>query len=171
MFDIINRGLLGIQFDLILKNNTIKEMKKWILLALFSTGVMVAQQGKQRKGQEREPLSLEQRTDLHVKKLTLDLDLNEKQQKEVKDLLLENGKQRQEKMAAKKEQFKNEGSLTADQRYEMQLAALDQQIAVKESMKKILNKEQFVKWEQNQDEQRKNLQDRWNKRKKQQNQN
>lgn len=145
-------------------------MKKWILLALFSTGVMIAQQGQQRKNQDREPLSLEQRADLQVKKMTLQLDLNEKQQKEVKALMLENGKQRQENLEARKESFKNEGSLTAEQRYEMQLAALDQQIAMKESMKKILNKEQFAKWEQSNAEQRKNLQSRWNKRKNQQNQ-
>jgi periplasmic protein CpxP/Spy len=145
-------------------------MKKWILLALFSTGVMSAQQGQQKKGQDREPLSLEQRTELQVKKLTLDLDLNEKQQKEIKTLMLENGKQRQEKLESRNEQIKTEKGLTAEQRYEMQLAALDHQIAMKESMKKILTKEQFAKWEESHAEQRKNLQKRWGKRKAQQNQ-
>lgn len=140
-------------------------MKKWVLAALFSSSLLMAQQGQQGRSQNREPLSIEQRTEVQVKRMTLDLDLTEKQQEEVKALLLENAQQRQEHLKSRREKLGNESNLTAEQRYQMQLAAIDQQIAMKESMKNILDEKQFERWEQNQLEQRRNLQKRWESRK------
>ena len=142
-------------------------MKTWILLALFSTSLLMAQQGKQRQSQNREPLTLEQRTDVQVKRMTLDLNLTEKQQEDVKVLLLENAKQREGHLKSRREKLGNESNLTAEQRYQMQLAAIDHQIEMKESMKKILDEKQFEKWEQNQMQQRRNAQRRWENRKNQ----
>lgn len=140
-------------------------MKKWVVAALFSSSLLMAQQGQQGRSQNREPLSVEQRTEVQVKRMALDLDLTEKQQEEVKALLLENAQQRQEHLKSRREKLGNESNLTAEQRYHMQLAAIDQQIAMKESMKKILDEKQFERWEQNQLEQRRNLQKRWESRK------
>lgn len=140
-------------------------MKKWVVAALFSSSLLMAQQGQQGRSQNREPLSVEQRTEVQVKRMALDLDLTEKQQEEVKALLLENAQQRQEHLKSRREKLGNESNLTAEQRYQMQLAAIDQQIAMKESMKKILDEKQFERWEQNQLEQRRNLQKRWESRK------
>ena len=116
-------------------------MKKVFAVALMIVGLTTFAQGK---GEKRERLSPEQQTELHVKKMTLDLDLTEKQQNAIKPILLEEAKKReklQEERKAKKE------IASKEERFAMKEKMLDSQIALKEKMKSILTPDQMAKWE------------------------
>jgi len=93
-----------------------------------------------------EKLSSEQRTQLMVKKMTLELDLNAKQQEQVKQIIAEQMVKREamraEQMAKKEEDKKR----TADQIFVIKNKILDEQIAMKNKMKTILSPEQLDKW-------------------------
>ncbi|WP_299549416.1 hypothetical protein [Seonamhaeicola sp.] len=129
-------------------------MKRLILIALAFVSVQAfAQPNQGQKNKERahkmHNLSPEEAATLQTKKLTLHLDLNEKQQAEVKAILLANAtarKAKMEEMKAKKESGELQKP-TKEQRLEMANARLDHQIAMKAKMKKILNEEQYAKWE------------------------
>jgi hypothetical protein len=87
--------------------------------------------------------------DLKTKRLTLRLDLNEKQQKEVHSLILNQAKSneilRQERRSANAE---NKGKPSKDEFVKMENHRLDQQIKMKQAMKSILTADQYVKFEQ-----------------------
>lgn len=85
-------------------------------------------------------LSAEEQATLSTKKMTLALDLNEKQQAQVKEVLLAQFEKRPQRPAKKEE-------LTKEERLEMMNARLDAQIEVKKQMKSILTKEQFEKFD------------------------
>lgn len=93
--------------------------------------------------QEKMNLTPEQSATLRTKEMTLQLDLNDAQQKQVFEL--------NEKLAIKRAQARVERTerkeLTDEQRYEMRIARLDEMIAVKKEMKGILNEKQYEKWE------------------------
>lgn len=133
-------------------------MKKLILVAaiLVSTFAM-AQKGPEGRP-ERGPhgkhekmmadLSADQIAQLHTKRMTLALDLTEKQQKEILTVnteLAQKHKARFEAMKAKKES-KDFKKPTAEERYAKESARLDEQIALKNKMKSILNADQYAKW-------------------------
>ena len=107
--------------------------------------------------QEKSKLSPEQQTELQVKKMTLYLDLDANQQKELRTILLENAKKREAKKMALKEKMAKGQKPTSDERYEMKSKMLDDKIEHKAQLKKILKPEQFQKWEQNQENRTKNL--------------
>ena len=94
-----------------------------------------------------EQLTVEQRTQLHVKELALQLDLNESQQKEMTKLLAEKEVKREALRTAMKQRKAAGTKLTVDERFEWKNKMLDEKIATKKEIKKILNKEQFEKWE------------------------
>ena len=122
-------------------------MKKLILaIALVATTLTFAQDRKQ----GREKLTPEQQTELQVKRMTLELDLDEKQQKEIKTILVEQSKKRETKLAEMKAKKEKGEKPTADERFAMKNEMLDNQIAMKARMKKILKPEQFTKWEEKQ---------------------
>ena len=122
-------------------------MKKLILaIALVATTLTFAQDRKARG----EKLTPEQQTELQVKRMTLELDLDEKQQKEIKTILVEQSKKRETKVAAMKAKKEKGEKPTADERFAMKNEMLDNQIAMKARMKKILKPEQFTKWEEKQ---------------------
>ena len=101
--------------------------------------------------QEKSKLSLEQQTELQVKKMTLDLDLDTKQQNEIKTILLEQNKKRATKIAELKDKKKQGVKLSANEKFEMKSKMLDDKIEHKARIKKILTPEQFIKWEQHQE--------------------
>ena len=122
-------------------------MKKLILaIALVATTLTFAQDRKARG----EKLTPEQQTELQVKRMTLELDLDEKQQKEIKTILVEQSKKRETKLAEMKTKKEKGEKPTADERFAMKNEMLDNQIAMKARMKKILKPEQFTKWEEKQ---------------------
>ncbi|NJX16599.1 hypothetical protein [Tamlana crocina] len=94
-------------------------------------------------------LSPEEAATLYTKKMTLHLDLNKSQQDDIYNISLENAKKRKEMMEAYKAK-KESGNMekpSKEERLKMMNAKLDHQIAMKAKMKKILNEEQYAKWE------------------------
>lgn len=142
-------------------------MKKLALIVLLVVGLATyAQEGKkqERQGAERERLSPEQRNQLQLKKMTLDLNLNEAQQKEIAKILEEQSTKRQAEMAAFKENKDKGVKLTAEERFAMKNKKLDEAIAMKAKVQKVLTPEQFKKWEDMKKENRENMKERMEKR-------
>jgi len=137
-------------------------MKKivFILLALIALKVS-AQEKNERPNRERgekmeryQDYTPEEIANLQTKKMTLHLNLNESQQKEIKELNLENAISRETMMKAHKAQ-KESGNMekpSKEARLKMMNDRLDRQIERKGKMKKILNADQFTKWEKSQEE-------------------
>lgn len=127
-------------------------MKKVILLGLLMIGFMGLAQNERGENRHRanlEDLSPEQMATLQTKRMTLDLDLNEAQQKQLQKINLDQATSREKKMKEMKAK-KERGEMskpTSEERYAMQTAKLDKQIAHKAQMKQLLSKEQYEKWE------------------------
>lgn len=127
-------------------------MKKLIVTALLVVGIAAFAQDRNEMGNrpdrrpEMEKLSPEQRTQLMVKKMTLDLDLNSKQQEQVKQVIAEQGAKREAMKADRMAKKEEEAKRNTDDHYAMKNKMLDEQIAMQDKMKKILSPEQFEKW-------------------------
>lgn len=130
-------------------------MKKLIIIALAFIGLQATAQRKEGgpknddRGNKMMTLSAEEMATLQTKKMTLSLDLDEGQQKKIYKINLENATQRKtmmEERKAKKEAGTAEKP-SKEERLEMMNAILDHKIAEKAEMKKILNDDQYAKWE------------------------
>lgn len=123
-------------------------MKKLIVALILLMGfTATAQRGQERS--HKEEMTIEQRANLHTKKMTLALDLTQSQQEQVQSLNLKNAKMRKTKMEERKARKESDDTKrpSSEERYAMQIERLDHQIAQKAEMKKILSKEQMEKWE------------------------
>ncbi|WP_417785368.1 Spy/CpxP family protein refolding chaperone [Tenacibaculum sp.] len=122
-------------------------MKKLLTLLILAVSFTVTTQAQKRDKTKHEELSTEQKTELAVKKMTLQLDLTEAQQNQIRPLIAEQVAERQ-KMWAKRKAMKESGKkATADERYAMKSHMLDKKIAHKSEMKRILNKQQYERYE------------------------
>lgn len=128
-------------------------MKKVIFALMFVTAFTVMGQ-QEKKGQkysdtERKQWTPEQMATLQTKRMTLALDLSKDQQAKIEKLNLENAKRRTAKMEEYKAKKENgeEKQLSSEERFTMANSRLDQQIGSQEELKKILNDEQFEKWQ------------------------
>ena len=125
-------------------------MKKLFIVALVVVGMTsFAQERKARPERAKmEQMTPEQRNQLHLKKMTLELELNASQQKEMSKVIAEQTNKREARMAqwkANKDSAKKQG--TADERFAKKSQMLDEQIVMKERMKKILSADQYKKWD------------------------
>lgn len=124
-------------------------MKKLIIAAILVTGMASFAQEKpalERKG-KMEQLTPAQRNELHLKKMTLELGLNATQQKEMGTIISEQSTKREAAKAERQKKLESGKKPTADERFALQNKRLDEQIAMKDRVKKILTPEQFEKWE------------------------
>ncbi|REH54549.1 hypothetical protein C7448_10269 [Tenacibaculum gallaicum] len=122
-------------------------MKRLLTILILAVGFTVTTQAQKRDKAKHEKLTVEQKTELAVKKMTLQLDLTEAQQRQVKPLIAEQVAKRQEMWAKRKAMKKSGNKLTADQKYAMKSKMLDKQIAYKTKMKRILNEQQYERYE------------------------
>jgi hypothetical protein len=124
-------------------------MKKLIIAAILMTGMasFAQQQKPMAKKEKMEQLTPAQRNELRLKKMTLELGLNATQQKEMGAILVEQSAKREAAKAERQKNIESGKKPTADERYAMHSKMLDEQIATKERVKKILTPEQFEKWE------------------------
>lgn len=121
-------------------------------LAMSMVGFAQKREGKMNPERaEMEQLTPEQRTQLMVKRLDLELDLTDQQKKQITTYFQSQEAKRAEKVAAFKAKKQEGKKLTSEERFAMRDEMLDQQIANKEQMKKILTPAQFEKWEQMKD--------------------
>ena len=126
-------------------------MKKLFIVALLVVGMTsFAQERKARPERAKmEQMTPEQRNQLHLKKMTLELDLNASQQKEMSKIIGEQSTKREARMAerkANKDSVKKQ--LTSDELFAKKSQMLDEQIVMKERMKKILSADQYKKWDE-----------------------
>lgn len=119
------------------------------MFTIASLSAMAQDRNPHRPQHDKDPLTPEQVATLQTKRMTLALDLTQAQQEQVQKLHLENARLRTEKMEeSQKERDDAQGKdLSADERFSRESERLDHMIAQKASMKKILNGEQFEKWE------------------------
>ena len=136
-------------------------MKNAITILLLVLGITTMAQERK---QQREKLTAEQKTELQVKQMTLDLDLNEKQQKAMKVLLLEQTKKREAKMEVLKKKKESGEKMTAEEKFELKNDQLDNRIAMIEEFKKILTAEQMEKLELNNERRQEKMQQKKEKR-------
>lgn len=125
-------------------------MKKLIIIALaFVTTIGFSQERernqemRQNMKQERKNLTPEQRAELNTKRLTIQLDLTETQQKQVYEVYLANAKH----ISAKRKELKN----NAEQKdaYDRASEKLDRRKAIQDKMKSILSESQYKTWKEN----------------------
>jgi protein CpxP len=97
---------------------------------------------KKEMRQKGDKLSPEQKAELYSKRMTLQLDLNETQQKKLYVVQLEHVKLRDTRFQNKK----NKAELNDKERFKLKIERLDDQIAIKKEMKAILNNKQYNIW-------------------------
>lgn len=133
-------------------------MKKLFLIALALVTLQVSAQNdtseprrgdRMQKADRFKDMTPEEMAELQTKRMTLQLDLTEAQQKQVQKLQLENAKERKARMEARqaKKQDGTGKQLSKEERLAMENARLDKQIEMKKKMKQILNDDQYTKWE------------------------
>ncbi len=114
-------------------------------VALFSLSIHAQVKGDRfRKGSD---LTSEQVATLQSKKMTLKLDLNENQQKDVYKMMLKSAEEQQKNKAEFRKKRQDGIKLTADERFNFENTRIERQLSHKTEMRKILSKEQFTKWE------------------------
>jgi hypothetical protein len=131
-------------------------MKSVVLTTLFLLNLTCFAQVEKPKMEERkakmeklESFTPEQQAELQLKKMTLDLSLDTKQQEQLKKVLLNQAKKREATRSEIKSRKEKGEKLSKDERFAMKSKMLDEKLALKEEMKKILTADQFKKWEEN----------------------
>lgn len=94
-----------------------------------------------------EKLTPEQRDQLYLKKLTTELSLDANQQQEMAKIIADRSAKRETMITARKAQKEKGVKRTADERFKLKTEKLDYQSDEKEKIKKMLNAEQFAKYE------------------------
>lgn len=131
-------------------------MKKLVVALLFIVGITAMAQEKEMKrpnGDKFASLTPEQKVEFQVKKMSKDLNLNEKQIKEMKALVTKEV----EKRNAIKAEMK---ALQAKQRIEMKAKMDEEYAAMSNEMRKILTSEQYTKWEKIHEERREKMKEK-----------
>ena len=123
-------------------------MKKLFVLALLLVGTTIIAQERNRKhqGNKMEQFTPEQQNQLMLKKMTLELDLNDSQQKEMSAVISDKIAKKEAHKAEMKAMKEKGVKPSNDERFAMHMKMLDEQIATKKRMEKILNAKQFEKW-------------------------
>lgn len=122
-------------------------MKKTASILLLVFAFTFTTQAQQKKRNKKPNFSIEQRTELAIKRMTLALDLSDKQQDEIKPLLMAQAQDRKAAMKKRKALRDEEKKLSADELFAMKNQKLEAKIEFKNKMKDILKAEQFEKFE------------------------
>ena len=122
-------------------------MKKIASILILVFAFTLTAEAQKKKKEQKTKLTVEHRSNLAVKKMTLALDLSEKQQNQIKPLISAQIASKKAGMQKKKENRVAKTKPSSDEIYAMKSKLLDNQITFKNKMKNILNKEQFEKFE------------------------
>jgi len=114
---------------------------KLVLFVLLFSSAITAQEN------QKSELTSEQRATLQIKEMTLRLDLDKNQQKEIYKMVKKNTSEREKARAEHLQKRQSGERLTSEERFQFRSSRLDNQIAHKAAMQKILTKEQFNLWE------------------------
>ncbi len=125
-------------------------------LAILFTINLAAQERPDHKGKDGkmkgqkeflQNLTPAQIATLQTKKMTLVLDLTERQQEKVLVLQTKTATERKAAMEARKAKKEKGEKPTEEERFQMMNERLDAKIAYKQSIKEILTSEQYERWE------------------------
>jgi len=130
-------------------------MKKLSLFLIMLISISAFSQQKSHSKAEMANMSAEETATLQTKKLTLLLDLDQAQQKEIKKLYQEKAEERRAMMAEHKKMSAEDAEKLKENRFERKNARLDRELAHQEKMKQILKEEQFKKWQDSKSKMRK----------------
>lgn len=119
-------------------------MKKVFLAFAIMVSLVSFSQDKERKGKFKSEEDIQTR----LKEMTSTLNLNEKQQHEVKLLLTEQFEKRKTMREDMKKQKESGVKLSDEKKAEMKKHMIDEQLEMKTKMKKILTSEQMKKLEE-----------------------
>ena len=114
-----------------------------VIVALLTVSTFA--QEKQRR-QHRSDLSPDQIAELQTKKMTLHLDLNDKQQQQILEINKRNAIVREQNRQEHKAIREKSEKPNDEELVKRRSARLDKQIAHQKEMKKILNEKQFETW-------------------------
>ncbi len=123
-------------------------MKNLMVMAFLMVGMTVLAQQRfgRYQGNGMEQFTPEQRSQLQLKQMTLNLDLNEAQQKEMSIIIVDRNAKIEAHRTAMKAMWEKEGTPTNDERFAMRSKMIDEQMATKKRMEKVLSPKQFEKW-------------------------
>ncbi len=124
-------------------------MKKLILATLLAFSVSIFAQEKnekETKENKMERKSPEERAEMHLKKLSTELNLNAKQQEQIKQFMIENRAKRQAMMKERMANKEIPKVPTPEERKLRKQKMDDGKKAMDEKLKTILTPEQFTKW-------------------------
>jgi Spy/CpxP family protein refolding chaperone len=133
------------------------------VLVLVFAFTFTAQAQKQRRGEKRDPLTVEQQTTLMVKRMTLALELTDAQQRKIKPLITQQMTERRAKREEMKKRRDEKKRMEANERFELQNEMLDKRIAFQKEMKSILNSKQYEKFQEMSKQMKKKGKDRMQK--------
>ena len=122
-----------------------KKLLSMVILSLFLVSSFA--QEKQRK-QRHSDLTPEQIAEVQTKEMTLQLELNEKQQKQILKINKKMAIERKQQMKGHRALREKSEKLTSEELIKRKSARLDKQIAHQKEMKKILNEKQFETWKE-----------------------
>lgn len=126
-------------------------MKKLIIAALL---IGVTSFAQEKTGQKQ--LTPEQRTEKRLEHLKKDLQLNSKQEKQVKQALLDQ-ETRVAALKANKKERKEDQKLTVQEKLALKSKVNKEQETMDAKLKTILTPEQFKKWEAGKDERKEKM--------------
>lgn len=116
-----------------------------MMIAMLAVGLTSFAQEAARS--EKPRLTTEQRNELRLKEMTLELDLSAAQQNEMAKIIAEQSANREKLIAERKGAKEARKEISKDEHFARRKAMLDEKIAMKARMKQILTPEQFAKWE------------------------
>jgi len=126
-------------------------MKKLFIAALLVVGLTTFAQDKKERPRraDMEKMTPEQRSERRLERMKTELNLDEKQQEQVKQLFAEQDK----KWEANRGEMQNRREMSREKMEE-------ERKMMNDKMKAILNPEQFKKWKENQEKRRQRMQER-----------
>lgn len=132
-------------------------MKKVLLMLVIIVNCVATAQSKTGQLENREKRAPEERVEKQLKKMTSDLNLDEKQTASTRQILLDQAAKREQKMAARQQNNEDEMTLPTQDKKAMLSEAKQNYKELKTQMQSILSQEQYAKWEKNQDEKRQKM--------------
>ncbi|MGY5355556.1 hypothetical protein [Wenyingzhuangia sp. IMCC45467] len=102
---------------------------------------------------QKQSFTAEQKTQLMVKKMSLDLDLSEKQEAKIAPIIAEKVNKMEARIADFKEARKKgerpeRKEISSEEKFNMAMTHLEEQKVLQNKMKNILNKEQYAQWKE-----------------------
>jgi ATP-dependent protease Clp ATPase subunit len=123
-------------------------MKSIIYIAILLFNISVLAQKPMNNKRMNLDFTPEQHAELQSKRMTLALDLNQKQQREIQVLQLERAKENKANRELRKARRNSREKPSQNEIFTLRNKNLDAQMAHQEKMKKILSVEQYGKWKE-----------------------